>query len=167
MGRPVEAPSSDYSFSSNDMFGGDIYVNPGASITITLPDCLEYINVSVWHVGAAFTILINKPDATLLYTLTTLDQVNIRSYTDSSGIPQYEAIAMLNSAGAIADGDYGDITVSGSGTVWNLDLALNQIDAPTGSVNFADQQATSFRFENRTSDPGAPTVGQVWLRTDL
>jgi hypothetical protein len=44
---------------------------------------------------------------------------------------------------------------------------LNNLTAPSGSVNFNDQQATSFRIENRTSDPGTPTVGQIWLRTDL
>ena len=44
---------------------------------------------------------------------------------------------------------------------------LDQMAAPTASVSFADQQATSFRVENRTSDPGTPTTGQIWLRTDL
>jgi len=75
--------------------------------------------------------------------------------------------AGLAPAGSLNDGDKGDISVSGTGTVWNLDLKLNEIDAPTGSVNFNDQQATSFRLENRTSDPGTPTTGQIWLRTDL
>lgn len=69
--------------------------------------------------------------------------------------------------GSVPDGDKGDITVSGSGTVWNLDLNLSTIDAPTASVNFAQQQATQFRIENRTSDPGAPADGEIWLRTDL
>jgi hypothetical protein len=45
--------------------------------------------------------------------------------------------------------------------------ALNNLTAPSGSVNFNDQQATSFRIENRTDEPSAPTVGQIWLRTNL
>ena len=44
---------------------------------------------------------------------------------------------------------------------------LDQMAAPSASVNFSSQQATNFRIENRTSDPGAPSVGQIWLRTDL
>jgi hypothetical protein len=36
-----------------------------------------------------------------------------------------------------------------------------------GNILFNDEQGLGFRFENRTSDPGSPTVGQVWLRTDL
>jgi hypothetical protein len=67
----------------------------------------------------------------------------------------------------VSDGDKGDITVSGAGTVWTLDLTLDQIPLATAAVNFNSQQATNFRVENRTSDPGSPTVGQVWLRTDL
>jgi hypothetical protein len=38
---------------------------------------------------------------------------------------------------------------------------------PNGSVQFAQQQALQFRIENRTSDPGSPAVGEIWLRTDL
>jgi hypothetical protein len=44
---------------------------------------------------------------------------------------------------------------------------LDLITAPAASVNFNGQQATSFRVENRSSDPGSPTTGQIWLRTDL
>lgn len=44
---------------------------------------------------------------------------------------------------------------------------LDEGPLPTASVSFNDQQALSFRIENRTSDPGAPTTGQIWLRTDL
>ena len=44
---------------------------------------------------------------------------------------------------------------------------LNSLAAPDGAVDFAGQQATGLCVENRTSDPSSPTVGQVWLRTDL
>lgn len=46
-------------------------------------------------------------------------------------------------------------------------IRLDEIEPPIASVNFNVQQATSFRVENRTSDPGAPSAGQIWLRTDL
>ena len=36
-----------------------------------------------------------------------------------------------------------------------------------GNVDFIQHQALQFRIENRTSDPGAPAVGEIWLRTDL
>lgn len=44
---------------------------------------------------------------------------------------------------------------------------LQNIPKPTGTVDFNGQQASNFRIENRTSDPGAPSVGQIWIRTDL
>jgi hypothetical protein len=44
---------------------------------------------------------------------------------------------------------------------------LDTIPAPVASVDFAQQQALQFRIENRTSDPAAPAVGEIWLRTDL
>lgn len=44
---------------------------------------------------------------------------------------------------------------------------LNELRDPNGSVEFAQQQALQFRVENRTSDPGSPAVGEIWLRTDL
>ena len=46
-------------------------------------------------------------------------------------------------------------------------ILLHELGLPTGSVDFNGQQALSIRFENRTSDPGSPATGQVWLRTDL
>jgi hypothetical protein len=85
----------------------------------------------------------------------------------ASGTPGTWVAVAVAGGGGVSDDDYGDITVSGGGTVWNLDLTLDAIDAPVASVNFADQQALSFRLENRTSDPGTPTTGQIWLRTDL
>ena len=46
-------------------------------------------------------------------------------------------------------------------------LKLNEFADPTASVEFAQQQAVQFVIENRTSDPGSPVTGQIWLRTDL
>ena len=46
-------------------------------------------------------------------------------------------------------------------------ILLNEFGNPTGSVEFNQQQALQFRLENRTSDPGSPADGQIWLRTDL
>jgi len=46
-------------------------------------------------------------------------------------------------------------------------LLLNELGNPNGSVQFSQQQGLQFRIENRTSDPGAPAVGEIWFRTDL
>lgn len=48
--------------------------------------------------------------------------------------------------------------------VWASGLSVGSV---LTTLNFADNQATSFRVENRTADPGSPSVGQIWLRTDL
>lgn len=46
-------------------------------------------------------------------------------------------------------------------------IRLDELAAPTATVSFNAQQATSFRIENRTSDPFTPAAGTIWLRTDL
>ncbi len=69
--------------------------------------------------------------------------------------------------GGLSDGSYGDIAVSGSGTVMTIVATLDEIPAPVASVEFDQQQALQFVIENRTSDPGSPVAGQLWLRTDL
>ena len=77
----------------------------------------------------------------------------------------------LSSSG-IADGDKGDVTVTGG--VWEVDagtIGLTELSA-SGTPSVAtylrgDNQFTSLILENRTSDPGSPTTGQIWLRTDL
>ena len=79
----------------------------------------------------------------------------------------------------LADGDYGDVTVSGTGTVITIDagtvgitklgasVTLDVIANPVAAMDFAQQQSQRFVIENRTSDPGAPVAGEIWLRTDL
>lgn len=47
------------------------------------------------------------------------------------------------------------------------ELLFHELGEPTASVQFAQQQALQLVIENRTSDPGSPVTGQIWLRTDL
>lgn len=66
------------------------------------------------------------------------------------------------------DDDNGYAVVSKDGAfVPLLSGTLDTIPAPVASVDFAQQQALNFVIENRTSDPGSPVSGQIWLRTDL
>ncbi len=37
----------------------------------------------------------------------------------------------------------------------------------SASMDCNNQQMLSMRIENRTSDPGSPTAGQIWFRTDI
>lgn len=67
--------------------------------------------------------------------------------------------AAYTSANITVDAD-GRLTAAASNT-------LDTIPDPVASVDFAQQQALRFRIENRTSDPGSPAVGEIWLRTDL
>lgn len=55
-----------------------------------------------------------------------------------------------------------DIT---SGTIATARLGSGTADSTT--YLRGDQTYSSLIIENRTSDPGAPASGQLWLRTDL
>ena len=125
-------------------------------------------------------------------------------YVAEDGTVTYDGLALLQelatatSGGAVSDGDYGDVVVSGAGTVWAIDTAtaasyrnrathtgtqlaatvsdlattvqaytLDTFANPVAAMDFAQQQSQRFVIENRTSDPGAPVAGEIWLRTDL
>lgn len=47
-----------------------------------------------------------------------------------------------------------------------LSLPASDSGLPTMTLH-ADFMSSTFRIEARTSDPVAPAVGQIWLRTDL
>lgn len=47
-------------------------------------------------------------------------------------------------------------------------IKLNEFADPTGSVQFAQQEALQLRIHNYTgADPASPAVGEIWFRTDL
>lgn len=48
-----------------------------------------------------------------------------------------------------------------------LSADLTLIWNPQSDIAFNQQEAVEFVIENRTSDPGSPVSGQIWLRTDL
>lgn len=46
-------------------------------------------------------------------------------------------------------------------------VRLDELQDPTGSVEFGQEEALQFVVENRTDEPTTPADGQIWLRTDL
>ena len=80
------------------------------------------------------------------------------------GLLLFQSIADAIAAGGgggVSDGDKGDVTVSGSGTVWTID---------SGAVSLAKQAAvaTSTVFYRKTAGSGAPEVQTLAdLKTDL
>lgn len=74
-----------------------------------------------------------------------------------------DEISVAGLSGVLADAQTPAAHTHAAGDLPDLD----GITAPNASVNFNGQQATSFRIENRTSDPGTPATGEIWLRTDL
>lgn len=62
--------------------------------------------------------------------------------------------------------------VDDSGTTSNVADSIRRIIAAISTIN-AELDAvpgtatTTLIIENRTSDPGSPEVGQIWLRTDI
>ena len=80
--------------------------------------------------------LLNKRSGSAL-TLTTTGTSGAATYDPNTGvlnIPQY------SSSGGVGDGDYGDITVSSSGTVWTIDTGLNANKIADGSVSNTEFQ---------------------------
>lgn len=47
-----------------------------------------------------------------------------------------------------------------------LNNALSLISPLTGTLDFNNNQATNFRFENRTADLATGQAGRAWVRTD-
>lgn len=90
---------------------------------------------------------------------------NFSSYVPYTGASTNVDLGTNTIAAANLSGtNTGDQTsiVGISGTMSQFNTAVSD-----GNILFNDEQGLGFRFENRTSDPGTPAIGQVWLRTDL
>lgn len=145
-----------------------IALTGGISLTVKESGTTVSSSVTALDFGAGFDVTESPAgEANVALDMTEAPYDNATSGLAATNVQAAIDELVAIGGGSVPDGDKGDITVSGSGTVWNLDLNLSTIDAPTASVNFAQQQATQFRIENRTSDPGAPADGEIWLRTDL
>jgi hypothetical protein len=66
------------------------------------------------------------------------------------------------------DDDY-DYDWAADGAVWGAvsGTLSDQTDLNVALGTKANADGTNFVIENRTSDPGSPVTGQIWLRTDL
>ena len=84
------------------------------------------------------------------------DDDHTQYHNDTRGDARYSPLGHTHDAADITDFDTQVRT-----------NRLDQMAAPSASVDFNGQQALNFRIENRTSDPGSPATGQIWLRTDI
>jgi hypothetical protein len=65
----------------------------------------------------------------------------------------------------MSGGSVGGATVSGSDPIVVTGSVVSF--EPGSPVDFLDEEIVNVRIENRTSDPGSPSEGRIWLRTDL
>lgn len=128
------------------------YVSSGAGVTDG-----DKGDITVSSSGATWNI-----DTPAVVTVATDDKVLIK---DTSGSDAFKYVTAQSIAdlggGGVSDGDYGDITVSGSNTVWTID---------NGAVTLAKQadMATASVVYRKTAGSGAPEVNTLaTLKTDL
>lgn len=101
-------------------------------------------------------------------TLAITDNTTLAGGTHSGANTGDQTAGTLPGLGALAVLDDIDAALVVSGVFDPARIpTLDGIPPPAASVDFDQQQATQFCIENRTSDPGSPAVGQIWLRTDL
>jgi hypothetical protein len=138
----------------------------GSNVTLTVTDdpTNDEIDITIAATGASgapsdATYIVQTANAGLsaeqaLSTLTT----GVVKVTNGTGV--------LSTA--VADTDYAAATHATRHKNGGADeILLHELGEPTSSVEFAQQQGLQFVVENRTSDPGSPVTGQLWIRTDL
>ena len=146
----VAAPHSGHAATVHTHIAGDITGTAVLTADSRLSDARTPTAHAGTHVTGGTDVIANAVAA---------GNAGLMTGADKSKLDGIAAGAEVN---VNADWDAG----SGDAQILNKPT-LDEITPPAASVNFNGQQATAFRIENRTSDPVSPTVGQVWLRTDL
>lgn len=112
----------------------------GFAITNTAPDQTVFLTdgtgIDVTGTYPNFTIANTAPDQTVV--LTSGSGISV-----TGTYPNFTITA--TGGGGLVDGDYGDITVSGSGTVMNIDAGV------VGTAELADDAVTFAKLQNLTT----------------
>ena len=143
---------------------------PGTWVAVTVGGGGAGTNLTATY--AATTVTIESDTGTDVVVAQAGANAGVMSGADKTKLDGIAAGATVNSSDAFLLARANHTGTQLAATVSDFDTQvrtsrLDQMAAPSASVNFSSQQATNFRIENRTSDPGAPSVGQIWLRTDL
>jgi len=157
----------------------------GANVTLTTDDITGSVTIAAASGSSGITALTGDVTAsgtgsvvaTIADEAVTLAKMAdiatehlIGRHAAGSGVPQIVGLdggLEFHGANIRRSALTGDVTASAGSNTTTIAATLDTIPAPVAAVDFNAQEATSFRIENRTSDPGTPTVGQIWLRTDL
>lgn len=102
----VIVETSGFTLSASDCLLPYIFVNPGADITITLPDAAESYDFEILHIGASFAVTVNLPSASALATLAAGEMARVRTYLDTSNVPQYQTFGAYTLTNVTTDRAY-------------------------------------------------------------
>lgn len=142
------------------VLGGDGVVIHDPSVAGTTDACIQFDAGSNHEVhggalvGGSFGVVTTGTASVTTKDLTSRSQTNTALRAeDTSTLVAYDP--NLSAAGVALIGNDPGATLNVYG--WPL----------LQSAQFNQLQALQFVVENRTSDPGSPVTGQLWLRTDL
>lgn len=156
-------PLCNYSGAIKELQSGDTLPSTGGVSDGDKGDITVSGGGATWTVDAGAITLAQQADVatgTVFYRK-----------TGGTGVPEVQTLATLKTdfaLGTIADQDLDSVNIDG-GSIDGTTITSCSVVSPSisGTIEFNQGQALQFCLENRTSDPGAPALGQIWLRTDL